>query len=780
MATESPKPTYLAPLLCDVHQLAREAVKRRKLFNEKTLSADELAEHEALGWIVDRKLAKKTRVKKQKVIDERLENRCWMLLFKLGYPEINQGRHFNILIERKGAGAIRKQIDVFAKDDETVVVIECKACDKMSKRSLQKDIEEFANLKGPIAGSIHGHYGKAFKPKIIWLFATENIIWSRPDRERAAGQNIRVVTERELRYYAQVAEHLGKAARYQFLAEFLKDEQIPELKGKTVPAIRGKLGGRRFYCFVTKPRDLLKISFVNHRTLNDPEGAPTYQRLVSKTRIRDIAKFIRDGGYFPTNLLVNFTRTVRFDQSSKDEATGVAFGSLYLPDRYRSAWIIDGQHRLYGFSPVEDKFLDQNIIVVAFELMNTAEEAQLFVTINHEQKSVPKHLLEDLEGELKWGSDVPSERVGAIASRLINVLNSDVGLPFYNRVTQQGIASTNRTCLTIPAIKDAVRRSGLLGRAAVNNTIVEPGPFSGSTDIDTLERARAALNAYFEQIRTANVAQWDKGREGFVCTNVAVQAHLMLLAAIIRYWHVNTAIDPKELEAEEIILELEEYIQPLTDFLSQADDAAMAGTFKVPFGSGGPPEYFFRLCRLLKQRFADFQPEGMQDWEAEQSEENVRRADEQIKEIVVDIQREIFSAFRATYGIERDAYWHKGISDKAIKARAYEKSLDDDDDSRLPLENYLDVIDYKKIVESKINWPLFKDIFDIPLQGEKGHTKNVKWMERINELRRISAHPTERRHYKVEDFEFIQYIFDELKARIRAAVVRDSVVVPEP
>jgi DNA sulfur modification protein DndB len=96
--------------------------------------------------------------------------------------------------------------------------------------------------------------------------------------------------------------------------------------------------------------------------------------------------------------------------------------------------MIDGQHRLYGFSSIEDRFLDQNIVVVAFERLPKEEEANLFVTINHEQKSVPKHLLDDLEGELKWGSDVPSERIGAIAARLINLLNADVGEPFHNRV----------------------------------------------------------------------------------------------------------------------------------------------------------------------------------------------------------------------------------------------------------------------------------------------------------------------------------------------------------
>src|SRR5205814_5951617 len=94
--------------------------------------------------------------------------------------------------------------------------------------------------------------------------------------------------------------------------------------------------------------------------------------------------------------------------------------------------------------------------------------------------------------------------------------------------------------------------------------------------------------------------------------------------------------------------------------------------------------------------------------------------DNKIKEIVIDVQREIFTRFRSQYGTQKDAYWHKGIGDKSIKARAYEKSLDDDDESRLPLENYLDVIDYKKIVENKHNWPLFKELFDIPEPGEKG------------------------------------------------------------
>jgi DNA sulfur modification protein DndB len=105
------------------------------------------------------------------------------------------------------------------------------------------------------------------------------------------------------------------------------------------------------------------------------------------------------------------------------------------------------------------------------------------------------------------------------------------------------------------------------------------------------------------------------------------------------------------------------------------------------------------------------------------------------------MQKRIFATFRALYGEKNDAYWHKGISDKNMKAEAYRRSLEYEDEDRLPLENYLDVIDFKKIVENKQNWPLFKNVFDIAEPGDKGRAKNLKWMERINELRRISAHP---------------------------------------
>ena len=65
---------------------------------------------------------------------------------------------------------------------------------------------------------------------------------------------------------------------------------------------------------------------------------------------------------------------------------------------------------------------------------------------------------------------------------------------------------------------------------------------------------------------------------------------------------------------------------------------------------------------------------------------------------------------------------------------------------------------------------MFKPVFSIPEPGEKGQAKNLKWMERINELRRIPAHPAKERKYKVEDFEYIDFIYDAFTKRLLAAM----------
>ena len=67
--------------------------------------------------------------------------------------------------------------------------------------------------------------------------------------------------------------------------------------------------------------------------------------------------------------------------------------------------------------------------------------------------------------------------------------------------------------------------------------------------------------------------------------------------------------------------------------------------------------------------------------------------------------------------------------------------------------------------KKKDHWPHLKSVFDIPEKGERGIAKNLRWMDHVNALRRIPAHATAKRKYKVEDFEYIDFIHEEFTRR---------------
>jgi DNA sulfur modification protein DndB len=757
----------LHPLLTTPATRGTEKKKRRDQYVRQTVAHAEVDPLIADGWQVDKKLDHRTRMRREKSLSEDLENRTWCLLADFGFLELNQGRQFKIKFRRNNKIDGEKQVDVFAKDDETVIVAECKASAEIRKKSLQKDIEEFANLKGKISEGIKQHYGSAFKPKIIWAMVTDKIIWSKEDKNRAAGENISIITERELRYFAELAKHLGPAGRYQFLAHFLENQKVPGLEDRRVPALRGKLGSNTFYTFVTTPERLLKIAFVNHRTLNDPKGMPTYQRLITKGRIKQIQNYIQDGGYFPTNIIINFAAKPKFEIRLKEEEADVHYGTLYLPEKYKSALVIDGQHRLYGYSRLLELQKNQNIIVLAFQQMSKEDEANLFVTINHEQKTVPRTLLDDLQGELKWGSDDPRERIVAMCSRLVNVLNAEAGGPFHLRVVQTGLRSTRETCLTLPAMLDALKKSELLGRVGKKTKTYEGGPFTGKDDYSTLDRARHGLEDIFSILKEANPNVWRAGADGAVWTNTGIAALLMIVAEAVRTYERTSGLDSKELSSEEIAEQVQDIIAPITNRLKTSTDGQIAKLFKenVPYGSTGPRELYLKLVGVVREQAKKFGPADFDVWRNEQNLERKKQAAEKVQDLNSNICSAIFAQFRKEYGDEH--YFLKGVTNKEMRTAAFSKQQDDEIGQQAPLEEYLNLLDYKKIVEKAEHWPLFAELFSIKLEEDKaGQAKYLHWMDKLNDVRKKTAHQATGRVVSDEEADFIDWIHQAFFERL--------------
>lgn len=765
----------LSPLLLDETARRRAYRIRKSAYRERRIHpADEIESRDA-GWETIRRQKRQIVTRKRKPIGELLEDRFWSLCHDMGYPVLNSDR-FNISFLRDDGSTGRKQIDVFAKDSETVIVAECKAKDSRGRRSLQKDLHETAALQKPIANAIREHFGGTFNPKILWLYVTHNIIWSEPDVERAAAHNIRVITENELQYFEAYITHVGTAGKYQFLAEFLQGQEISGLSGKKVPAVKGRFGQDIFYSFTISAGHLLKLAFVNHHALNHPEGRPAYQRMVDKKRLRGIGEFIKSGGYFPTNILINFVNQCTFEPLTKADNTveSVKFGHLTLPNRFKSAWVIDGQHRLFGFTNLDESYLDRPLFVVAFERLDVAKEADLFITINHKQKSVPKDLLVALQADLQMGSDDPDEALGALASFLIRKIAADPTSPLFGRLEMPGVPASEEQVLTIPELQKGIRRSGLIGRVVKKVRLA--GYLSGPTDDATIERARKTINGYFGILEDAVPAKWLAGRAAHVATNPSVRAHLMLMYEGLRYLHGRDKIDPYTAPPDDLVRALAAFAGPIAQWLKSASDDDIAGRFSRKYGEGGVKEYLFSLCDIVAEKFPDFGSEEYRNYKSRSSDERIAQAKLDVSDITSLISTAVIETLKKIYGTDETQsgekkFWEYGIVDSSIKEAAYRKQQQAKAEKRAPREAYLDIVDFEKIIRQKGNWEVLKPTFSIPLRGVSPKSKeyHLDWIKEFNDIRNVAAHSSIYRQLSDEDYEFLAWLKGELYDRCARA-----------
>lgn len=458
--------------------------------------------------------------------------------------------------------------------------------------------------------------------------------------------------------------------------------------------------------------------------------------------------------------------------SNKNSTSEGKYGWLYLPDRYKSAWVIDGQHRLYGYSLADDTHWDDDIFVLAFEKMDTVAEADLFITINHEQKSVPKSILVALQSDLKWGAEDSKDRLGALSSALAKSLNADPASPLARKFVVDGIKDSGEKPLTIPEVVKGLDRSKLLGRI-IHGTLV-PGPLSGATDDSTIKRARAFLNGFFELVRSADPDRWERGRAGYVLSNPGIRAYLQLCAELFAYIREKKGIEPETASKDLLLQEAEAYLQPVISHLRVAPDEVLGAKFSRKFGEGGVREYFFNLCELVQEADSGFGPEEFKTYISLREDSRLKMAHTDVIELSSRLMDYVFGRLKEVYGDQKlrsgeDAYWAEGIESNQIKESAYKKQLADPADRRRPMFAYLELLDLMKIVRQKNNWEHFEHVFNVPLPGEKGKTYYLDWMEKFNALRRIPAHSSSMRIYDEEDYQFIEWLKSEVYPRLESA-----------
>jgi DNA sulfur modification protein DndB len=136
---------------------------------------------------------------------------------------------------------------------------------------------------------------------------------------------------------------------------------------------------------------LTEISYVAVRGQTNEQGA--VQRVLNQRRIAGIKDFTLGGGDYPGAIVLNWV-----NEQNPLKKNG---NQLSFEIESGSTQIVDGQHRVAGIRAaiaVKKEVGDLELCVAIYENLKTQECADIFLSINTEQKPVDRSLVFDLYG----------------------------------------------------------------------------------------------------------------------------------------------------------------------------------------------------------------------------------------------------------------------------------------------------------------------------------------------------------------------------------------------
>ncbi|MBS3991585.1 MAG: DGQHR domain-containing protein [Erysipelothrix sp.] len=563
----------------DLHNIAKD---RQKDFETTFVLNDDISSKEKSGWAIQKLNKNGTAImKRNKKTGDSFEDEVWMLFYKMGFTTLNSTRNFKVSYSKDQPG-LTKQIDVIAVDDEVCLLIECKSSVNISKVATWKnELESINGYKGNLFNELKQKFGDK---KYKYILATKNFIIGDQDRTRMKDFRIANFDHDAILYFNQLVNHLGKAAKYQLLSTLFTKEKIKEMDNR-VPAIEGKMGGLTYYSFSIEPSKLLKLAYVLHRNKANHQMMPTYQRLIKKERLKAVRKYIDEGNYFPNSLIVSLDtgdRSLKFERSDLQVENSISkIGVLYLPQTYQSAYVIDGQHRLYGYS--ESKYADNNTVpVVAFLDLDKDSQLKMFMDINENQKAVPKSLRNTLNIDLKWNSEKLAERNMAIMLDIGQRLGEERKSALFGRIVTGENSVTRDRCITLEYIRDALSKTKFFNEYK-NNTVVRHGTIALGNNDDTLKNIYPMLLEYFSIIQSQCKEEWDKGSDGCLTINNMIFALIRIFDDIF-----NLALERSKKTSttnwQEVFILCSSHIDSLCSTLNNMDDSVKQ---KIKTSKGG-------------------------------------------------------------------------------------------------------------------------------------------------------------------------------------------------
>jgi DGQHR domain-containing protein len=157
---------------------------------------------------------------------------------------------------------------------------------------------------------------------------------------------------------------------------------------------------------------LANTCFVTSRDEDPKQG---FQRVLDVKRAQEIANYVDLGfGTIPTSIVLSAQPSAELKVVGKGK-------TLEFKDDPKAFLILDGQHRVYGFSLAKTSL---RVPVVIYNNLTPRDESRLFIDINTKQRPVPNELLLDIKKLAEY-----ENRTENLLGEVFDMFNSDASSP---------------------------------------------------------------------------------------------------------------------------------------------------------------------------------------------------------------------------------------------------------------------------------------------------------------------------------------------------------------
>ena len=603
------------------------------------------------------------------------------------------------------------EVDCYSRDDLSNYIIECKTqqeIDQNCNSKLRDYITKFSGKKTSISNAINKLHSPGHTRDIVFIMCTKGIEVSAENRKLAEENHIYMWDENYILNLETLFKAIGPRIK-QYARHELGIDQVINYDGEKTDYLRipalyydSKVSGKiqKQYNLFISAKHLLDLGYVFRISNGDPQS---YQRVIKKNRLEDIAKYIDDKNTFNSSVVVALNDGSFFQPSGgSQESYEYKTGFLKIPKKNASIKIIDGQHRIYSYLWADPERLDDKLPVLAMTNLGASEQARIYIEINDHQKPVPKDELNLLMSKIDpFGTGFLPNIVIALNSK--GILKNKIMIP------DQKIRNSKLN------LANVVKSLGDRKIFSDNLPLIPDRSELNDISQETVVKCSSIINDFLEKVVAIGDDVSSKWSSDFVFTNNGLSVFIYLLYLIAQYNEGKYNNRWLTLEIEQGIRNFFENNKSNIDLLrSSSSEAGRRTNAKL---------LVYEINLLDKSFGAKF----IKDFNPAISSQELSKGDYLV--IISDIENNLKKMITSRLSEKYPNWWLRCVSENTrrrvdVEMRKEEKSFIDV--NRSDKEDFLTYGDMIYVIDN--NWNIFQPILHskIPSLNALGIIKDIR------------------------------------------------------